>query len=120
MHRRWCIKTQDQSQKASRKNQTEVARFLAFYDDAVVISGAGRHILATAYKRPAPIYIMIEPRATNQLGISYTSLELLKDSLYHSGCGTQARMVQAYQAGAQALQTSQYDAAMEQFRQMRQ
>ena len=69
--------------------KTETARRLVYYHDAIVVQGGRKHILATAYKNPAPIYILLIPR-TDEGYVSYASIELLKDSLFMSGFGTEA------------------------------
>lgn len=72
-----------------KMKKTETARYLAHYHDACVIQGGRRHVLANAYKRPAPIYMLLVPR-TDEGFVSYASIELLKDGLYMSAFGTEA------------------------------
>lgn len=79
----WYWSTQGQMYK------TELARYLVYWHDAIVIQGGRRHVLANAYKNPAPIYILLVPR-TDEGFVSYASIELLKDSLYMSAFGTEA------------------------------
>lgn len=69
--------------------KTETARHLAFHHDAVVIQGGRKHVLAVAFKNPAPIYMLLVPRSDEGF-VSYASIELLKDSLYMSAFGTEA------------------------------
>ena len=71
------------------KYKTETCRHLAYYHGAYILNGASRHVLAACYANPAPIYIFCLPR-TREEGISYKSIELIKDSLYFSGFGTKA------------------------------
>lgn len=73
---------------AGRMCKTETARYLVHYHSAVVIQGGRRHVLAVAYKNPAPIYILLVPR-TDEGFVSYASIELLKDALYMSAFGTE-------------------------------
>lgn len=69
--------------------KTMLARYFVIKHEAVYLQGAGRHVLATAYKSPSFYYIFGLPR--NQANkISYTSLESLNDGLYMSGFGTEA------------------------------
>jgi len=75
--------------KEGQMQKTEVSRYLCFYHNAVCIQGGRKHVLAVAYKNPAPIYILLVPR-TDEGFVSYASLELLKDSLYMSAFGTEA------------------------------
>lgn len=74
---------------AGQMKKTETARYLVHHHDAVVIQGGRKHVLAVAYKNPAPIYILTVPR-TDEGFVSYASIELLKDALYMSGFGTEA------------------------------
>lgn len=76
--------------KEGMRFKTETARYLVYHHQAIILHGNAKHILATAYKNPAPIYIMIDPRCAKASGISYKSLELLKDALYMSGFGVDA------------------------------
>lgn len=69
--------------------KTEFARHLVYYHDACVIQGGRKHVLATAYANPAPIYILVVPRSDEGF-VSYASIELLKDALYMSAFGTKA------------------------------
>lgn len=75
--------------KHGKMQKTETARYLEYYHEGCIIQGGKKHILATAYMRPAPIYILVIPRKEEQY-VSYASIELLKDSLYMSGFGTKA------------------------------
>lgn len=68
--------------------KTETSRYLCYHHNAVIIQGGRKHVLATAYKNPAPIYILIVPRSDEGF-VSWASLELLKDALYMSGFGTE-------------------------------
>lgn len=74
---------------AGQMKKTETARHLVFHHDAVVIQGGRKHVLAVAYKHPAPIYILTVPR-TDEGYVSYSSIELIKDALYMSAFGTEA------------------------------
>lgn len=74
---------------AGKQQKTEVARYLCYHHDAVVIQGGRKHVLAVAYKNPAPIYILTVPR-TDEGFVSYASIELIKDSLYMSAFGVEA------------------------------
>jgi hypothetical protein len=66
-----------------------LARYFVIKHKAVYLQGAGRHVLATAFKSPSFYYVFGLPR--NQANkISYTSLESLNDGLYMSGFGTEA------------------------------
>ena len=67
--------------------KTETARYLQHHHWAVVMQGAKRHVLANAFKRPAPIYVVVLPRGES---VDYVALESLKDSLYMSAFGTDA------------------------------
>ena len=69
--------------------KTETARYLCYHHDAVVIQGGRKHVLANAFKNPAPIYCLLIPR-TDEGFVSYASLELLKDALFMSAFGTEA------------------------------
>jgi hypothetical protein len=75
--------------EAGCMQKTETARRLVYLWDACVIQGGRRHVLATAYKCMAPIYILLVPR-TDEGFVSYASIELLKDNLYMSAFGTEA------------------------------
>lgn len=72
-----------------RNYKTETCRYLVHHHEAYVLSGASRHVLAATYANPRPIYIFCIPRSAED-GISYKSIELIKDSLYMSGFGTKA------------------------------
>ncbi len=72
-----------------RNYKTETCRYLVHHHEAYVLSGASRHVLAATYANPRPIYIFCIPRSAEN-GISYKSIELIKDSLYMSGFGTKA------------------------------
>lgn len=74
--------------KEGQMKKTETTRYLVHYHDACVIQGSRKHVLATAYKNPAPIYILIVPRSDEGF-VSYASIELLKDALYMSAFGTE-------------------------------
>lgn len=74
--------------KAGQMKKTETARHLVYHHDACVIQGGRKHVLAVAYKNPAPIYILTVPR-TDEGFVSYASIELLKDALYMSAFGTE-------------------------------
>jgi len=67
--------------------KTETARYLEHHHWAVHMQGAKRHVLANAFKNPAPIYVFVVPRDE---AVDYVALESLKDSLYMSGFGTDA------------------------------
>lgn len=69
--------------------KTMLARYLVIKNRAIYLQGAGRHVLATAFKSPSFWYIFGLPR-NQQNKVSYTSLESLNDGLYMSGFGTEA------------------------------
>lgn len=75
--------------EAGCMKKTETARRLVFHHNACIIQGGRKHVLATAYKNAAPIYILTVPR-TDEGFVSYASIELLKDALYMSAFGTEA------------------------------
>jgi hypothetical protein len=72
-----------------KMHKTETARYLVINHGAVVVQGGRKHVLAVAYKNPAPIYIVMIPRCDEGY-VSYGSMELLKDALFMSGFGTEA------------------------------
>lgn len=65
--------------------KTQFARWLCVHMGAVVIGGAGRHILAQVQNQPAPIYVVLLSYGDDM--ISYRSIEQIKDGLFSTAFG---------------------------------
>lgn len=85
--------------EAGSIGKTVLCKYLSAKHGAVLVQGARRHILATAFAHETDIYIVAVPRAPDPLegekrrpgpAVSYDALESLKDGYYHSGFGTEA------------------------------
>jgi hypothetical protein len=69
--------------------KTMLGRYFALRHKGVYLQGAGKHILATAFKSPSFHYIFGLTRADREK-MSYRSLESLNDNFYMSGFGVEA------------------------------
>lgn len=66
--------------------------YLVYEYNAIALNGAKRHCLSTAYKNPEnKIWIFDIPRVNNG-GVSYESIEALRNGLFYSGFGDSTGM----------------------------